>query len=103
MANGPVLVTGAAGGTQGKTGRHLTELLLARGLPVRAFVHRLDERSDRLRELGAEIVVGDLLDIASVERAVRGVSSVYFAYPVQDGLLDATAIMADAARRAGVT
>lgn len=103
MANGPILVTGAAGGTQGKSGRHLTELLLARGLPVRAFVHKLDERSDHLRRLGAEIAVGDFLDIASVERAVEGVSSVYFAYPVQAGLLDATAIMADAARRAGVT
>jgi len=103
MAQGTVLVTGAAGGAQGKTGRHLSELLLARGVPVRAFVHRIDERSDHLRERGAEIVVGDFLDIQSVERAVRGVSTVYFAYPVQDGLLTATAIMADAARRAGVT
>jgi uncharacterized protein YbjT (DUF2867 family) len=34
---------------------------------------------------------------------VRAISSVYFAYPVQTGLLDATAIMADAARKAGVT
>jgi uncharacterized protein YbjT (DUF2867 family) len=97
-----VLVTGAAGGQQGQTGRIVTELLLARGVPVRAFVRRNDERSERLRALGAEIVVGDFLDLASVERAVAGVSSVYFAYPVQPGLLDATAIMADAARRAGV-
>jgi uncharacterized protein YbjT (DUF2867 family) len=103
MANETVLVTGAAGGTQGKTGRHLTELLLARGVPVRAFVHRLDERSDHLHALGAEIVVGDFLDYQSVQRAVSGVSTVYFAYPVQDGLLTATAIMADAARKAGVT
>jgi uncharacterized protein YbjT (DUF2867 family) len=103
MANGPVLVTGAAGGTQGKTGRHLTEMLLARGLPVRAFVHRIDDRSDYLRSLGAEIAVGDFLDMPSVERALQGISSVYFAYPVQAGLLDATAIMADAARRAGVS
>jgi uncharacterized protein YbjT (DUF2867 family) len=103
MANAKVLVTGAAGGAQGKTGRHLTEMLLARGVPVRAFVHRLDERSDHLHALGAEIVVGDFLDIQSVQRAVRGVSTVYFAYPVQDGLLTATAIMADAARKAGVT
>lgn len=103
MTNRTVLITGAAGGTQGKTGRHLTELLLARGVPVRAFVHRLDERSEHLKALGAEIVVGDLLDHQSVQRAVDGVSSVYFAYPVQDGLLNATAIMADAARKAGVT
>ena len=49
------------------------------------------------------MVEGDFLDFHSVERTVRGVSSVYFAYPVQAGLLDATAIMADAARKAGVT
>ena len=49
------------------------------------------------------MVEGDFLDFHSVERAVRGISTVYFAYPVQAGLLDATAIMADAARKAGVT
>jgi uncharacterized protein YbjT (DUF2867 family) len=69
---------------------------------VRAFVHSIDERSDRLRHLGAEVVEGDFLDIRSVQRAVQGVSSIYFAYPVQDGLLDATATMALAAREAGV-
>ena len=97
-----VLVTEAAGGRQGKTGRHVTELLLAHGVPVRAFVHQTDERSDRLSALGAEVVEGDFLDYHSVERAVRGVSSVYFAYPVQAGLLEATAIMADAAQKAGM-
>ena len=102
MTQDLVLVTGAAGGQQGKTGRYVTELLLARGVPVRAFVRRIDERAERLRALGAELAVGDFLDLASVERAVQGVSTVYFAYPVQPGLLDATAIMADAARRAGV-
>jgi uncharacterized protein YbjT (DUF2867 family) len=75
-----ILVTGAAGGTQGQTGRHITELLLSRGTPVRAF-----------------------LNYHSVERAVQGVSSVYFAYPVQAGLLEATTIMADTARKAGIT
>src|SRR3954467_10504145 len=99
----PVLVTSAAGGRQGKTGRHLSEMLLARGVPVRAFVHKIDERSEHLRALGAEIFEGDFLDIRSVQRAVQGTSSIYFAYPVQDGLLDATAAMAIAAREAGVS
>jgi uncharacterized protein YbjT (DUF2867 family) len=99
----PILITGAAGGTQGQTGRHVAELLLARGVPVRAFVHRIDERSERLHALGADVVEGDMLDYHSVERALRGISTVYFAYPVQAGLLDATTIMADAARKAGVT
>src|SRR5215471_12450209 len=99
----PILVTSAAGGRQGKTGRHLSEMLLARKIPVRAFVHRVDERSERLRTLGAEIVEGDFLDLRSVQRAVQGTAAVYFAYPVQDGLLDATAAMAIAAREAGIT
>jgi uncharacterized protein YbjT (DUF2867 family) len=103
MSDQFVLVTGAAGGQQGKTGRHVSEMLLADGVPVRALVHKIDERSDRLRALGAEVVEGDFLDFHSVERAVQGISTVYFAYPVQAGLLDATAIMADAARKAGVT
>src|SRR5215470_9599619 len=99
----PVLVTSAAGGRQGKTGRHLSEMLLARGVPVRAFVHKIDERSEHLRALGAEIFEGDFLDIRSVQHAVSGTSAVYFAYPVQEGLLDATAAMAVAARQAGIS
>src|SRR5262249_3041260 len=69
----------------------------------RAFVHRTDERSDRLKALGADIFVGDFLDVRSVQQAVKGVSSVYFAYPVQDGLGDATAAMAFAARDEGIS
>ena len=99
----PILVTSAAGGRQGKTGRHVAEQLLARGVGVRALVRKLDERSERLRALGAEIFEGDFLDIRSVQRAAEGTSAIYFAYPVQDGLMDATAAMAVAAREAGVT
>ena len=103
MADGVVLVTGAAGGTQGQTGRLVSEALLAKGRSVRAFVRKLDQRAERLRALGADVVEGDFLDYHSVERAVQGVSAVYFAYPVQPGLLEATAITADVARKAGVT
>jgi uncharacterized protein YbjT (DUF2867 family) len=99
----PVLVTSAAGGRQGKTGRHVSEMLLKRGVPVRAFVRSIDERAHRLRALGAEIFEGDFLDIGSVQRAASGTSAIYFAYPVQDGLMDATAAMALAAREAGVS
>lgn len=54
--SGLILVTGAAGGQQGSTGRKVTESLLQRGVAVRAFVHTDDERADALRELGAEVV-----------------------------------------------
>jgi uncharacterized protein YbjT (DUF2867 family) len=99
----PVLVTSAAGGNQGRTGRHVSEMLLERGIPVRAFVRKIDERSDQLEARGAEIFLGDLLDVRSVQKAARDTSSIYFAYPVQDGLADATAVMAHAAREAGVS
>jgi uncharacterized protein YbjT (DUF2867 family) len=99
---GTVLVTGAAGGRQGRTGRRVTELLRERDVPVRAMVRTLDERAEHLRGLGAEVVVGDFLDFRSIQSVVEGVSAVYFAYPVQPGLLDATVNMAVAARGAGV-
>ena len=98
----PVLVTGAAGGSQGSTGFHVTRLLLDRGRTVRAFVHRLDDRSDRLRALGAEVIEGDLSDFRSVAAAMGGIHRAYFAYPVQEGLLEAAATFAAAARSAGV-
>jgi uncharacterized protein YbjT (DUF2867 family) len=97
----PILVTGAAGGTQGSTGRHIAGLLIERGFPVRAFVHKLDTRSDRLRDLGAEVFEGDLLDPASVRGAMKDIKLAYFTYPVVDGLLEATTIFAVAAREAG--
>jgi uncharacterized protein YbjT (DUF2867 family) len=97
----PVLVTGAAGGSQGSTGRRVTSLLLEKGIPVRAFVHTLDARSEALRELGAEIVQGDLLDRHSVRNSLAGIKRAYFTYSVSDGLLEATTIFAMAAREAG--
>ena len=98
----PILITGAAGGAQGSTGRVITELLLRQDIPVRAFVHRLDARSDELRRQGAEVFAGDLLHPASVRQAMQNVQRAYFTYPVTDGLLEATTIFAAAARNAGL-
>ena len=98
----PILITGAAGGQQGATGRLVAGLLLEQGIPVRAFVHKLDARSDELRQQGAEIIQGDLLDPASVQAAMKGVKRAYFTYPVTDGLLEAATIFAAAARDAGL-
>jgi len=102
MSDTPILVTGAAGGSQGSTGFHITRSLLEQGRPVRAFVHRRDERSDRLRALGADVVEGDLRDVRSVTGAMVGIRRAYFAYPVQEGLLEAAAMFGYAARSAGV-
>jgi uncharacterized protein YbjT (DUF2867 family) len=80
----------------------VTRLLLEKGWRVRAFVHRLDDRSDRLQTLGAEVVDGDLRDFRSVAAAMDGIRRAYFAYPVQEGLLEAATTFAAAARSAGV-
>ena len=101
MSN-PILVTGAARGTQGSTGRLVASLLLEQRIPVRALVHTLDARSDDLLKQGAEVVEGDLLNPASVHAAMRNIKLAYFTYPVADGLLEATAIFAAAARDAAV-
>src|SRR5580658_5898123 len=98
----PILVTGAAGGAQGSTGRRITGLLLEQGIPVRALVHKLDSRSDELRQQGAEVVEGDLLNSASVQTALRNVKRAYFTYPVAEGLLEAATIFAAAAREAAL-
>ena len=98
----PILVTGAAGGAQGSTGRLVTQLLLKQGLPIRAFVHKLDARSEQLSQQGAEVVAGDLLDPGAVQAAMKNVKRAFFTYPVTDGLLEATTIFAATAHDAGL-
>lgn len=75
------LVTAATG----KTGVHTVRNLLAAGHAVRAFVHAQDERSEALRQQGAEIFVGDLLEHDDLISAMQGVSGAYLCYPVRPG------------------
>lgn len=93
----PILVSGATGAT----GRATIDELLKKGLPVRALVHKDDDRARQLEAKGAEVVVGDLLDLRSVRVAFKGVKRAYFVYPVAPGLIDATAYFAQAAKEAG--
>jgi NAD(P)H dehydrogenase (quinone) len=89
-----ILVTGATG----DTGRPTVKLLLERGYKVKALVRKDDERARILRDQGADVVVGNLLDISSVRKATEGISSAYFVYPLSEGLVEATAIFAQVAR-----
>jgi uncharacterized protein YbjT (DUF2867 family) len=98
----PILITGAAGGPQGSTERLVANILLKQGISVRAFVHKLDARSDELRLQGAEVIEGDLLNPASVLAAMKEVKRAFFTYPVADGLLEAATIFAAAARDRGL-
>ncbi|MDT0264781.1 NmrA/HSCARG family protein [Streptomyces sp. DSM 44915] len=70
----PVLVTGATGRQGGAT----TRALRAAGVPVRALVRNPDtDRARAVAALGAELVVGDLDDRASVVRAAEGARAVF--------------------------
>jgi uncharacterized protein YbjT (DUF2867 family) len=77
----PILVTGAAGNVGG-IGPTLTKLLLDEGHHVRAMVRRQDERAEALAALGAEVTVGDLLDLKSMHTAIEGCERVYFGMSV---------------------
>ncbi|MGA2126400.1 MAG: NAD(P)H-binding protein [Xanthobacteraceae bacterium] len=97
----PILVTGAAGAVGG-IGRTLTELLLAKGHKVRAMVRREDARAESLRRLGAEVVVGDLTDLAAMHSVIEGCRRVYFGMSVSPAYLEATINTAAVARHHGV-
>jgi uncharacterized protein YbjT (DUF2867 family) len=93
----PILVTGATGRIGG-TGRHVAAELVKRGLPVKALVHRLDERSEPLQAMGIHLVVGDFADYASLLAALEDVEAAYFSYPVGAGLTEAAGLFAAAGR-----
>src|ERR1700738_778024 len=97
----PILVTGAAGAVGG-IGRNLTEFLLARGHKVRAMGRREDKRAEALRQLGAEVVEGDLTDLASMHRAIEGCKRIYFGMSVSAAYLEATINTATVACHHGV-
>ncbi|MYS34227.1 uncharacterized protein YbjT (DUF2867 family) [Streptomyces sp. KhCrAH-43] len=103
----PVLVTGATGRQGGATAR----ALLAAGVPVRALVRGpATDRARAVAALGAELVTGDLLDRASVERAADGARAVFSVqmprftaegFDFDDELAQATHLI-EGARAAGV-
>lgn len=93
-----VLISGATG----DTGRAAVKEAIALGLQVRAMVRKIDDRSDALTAIGAEVIVADMLDLNSVSDAMRGVDAAYFVYPVAPGLVQAIAYFAQAAKENGV-
>src|SRR5487761_346208 len=93
-----ILVTGATG----KSGYVAIETLVKKGIPVRGLAHREGTKVDSLRALGAEVVIGDFFNLDETVRALDGIESAYFCYPVAPRLIDATAYFAAAAKEAGV-
>ena len=72
-----------AAGRIGGVGRTITELLLKQGKAVRAMVRNEDARAQALRDMGAEVVVGDLLDLDSMHRVIPGCETMCFGMSVR--------------------
>jgi dihydroflavonol-4-reductase len=108
MSSQTALVTGG----NGFVGAHVVRALVARGADVRALVR---DGADRraLAGVDCEFALGDLRDLASVERAVRGCHEVYHVAadyrlwvideaPMYAANVDGTRNLLEASRRAGV-
>ena len=95
------LITGAAE-FSGVVSDLVVELLRGNGEQVRAMVRLRDEaRAKRLRQLGAEVVVGDLSSPANVVDAMRDVTRMFFNTHITLDYLQETAIVCAAARELG--
>src|SRR5262249_27170577 len=101
MSQETILITGAAGGV-GSNARTAIRILLEQGHRVRAMVRKQDGRADALRDMGAEVVVADMLDIVAVRAAMQGCSVVYFTMSVSPNYLEAATNVAATARSLGV-
>jgi uncharacterized protein YbjT (DUF2867 family) len=94
-----VLVTGATG----KSGSIAIAEMIQTGASIRALVHSIDERSDKLAALGVEIVLGDMLNFDDISEAMKGIDTAYFCYPITSpGVLQATAYFAQAAKEENI-
>jgi NAD(P)H dehydrogenase (quinone) len=94
MIKPKIVVTGATG----KTGSVVVAELLKVGYPVRAMVHRDDDRSARLRAQGAEIVVADMSDVERIADALRDVQRAYYCPPYDPYMIQGAVAFAVAAK-----
>jgi uncharacterized protein YbjT (DUF2867 family) len=101
--NQVILVTGATGNQGGAVAHHL----LQRGaFAVRALVRNPNKPAAQdLRKAGAELVMGDFGDRASLDRAMQGVYGVFSMQDFRDGVeteIREGKAVADAAKAAGI-
>ncbi|MBT9316882.1 NmrA family NAD(P)-binding protein [Leptothoe spongobia] len=72
-----ILITNA----NGKTGFAATLQLLAKGYPVRAFVRTQRASTVQLKQAGAEILIGNMADMATLTQAMQGIERAYLCLP----------------------
>ena len=92
-----MLVTGATSAV----GTAVLNELLARKIPVRAFVHQ-PAAAERLEAQGAEAFVGDMTERASAQNALQGIERVYLISPITEQLFAIEHLWAEEARKAGI-
>jgi len=92
-----ILLTGATGKTGGETARQLA----AAGIPFRALVRNPD-KANELRELGADLVIGDIGATDVLRKAFDGVDKALLVLPNVEEQLTLEKQFTDEAVRAGV-
>ncbi len=102
-SNQTILVTGATGNQGGAVARHL---LQRNNFTVRAFVRDQNKLAAQvLKQAGAELVVGDFNDRASLDRALQGASGVFsvqnFLHGLETEIREGKAVV-DAAKAGGI-
>jgi len=60
------------------------------------MVRSLDDRSEALKALGAQLVVGDYANFNSLNEAPDGLAAAYFVYLVAAGIAEAAGLFAEA-------
>lgn len=98
MAKPTILVTGATG----KTGGAVAEQLLSQGWAVRALVHRDDQRSARLKKLGADVRIVSAHDPEQNRDALKGVQRAYYVPIFSAHSLQAASAFAAAAEQSNL-
>ena len=93
-----ILVAGATG----TIGRRLVPLLVERGHQVRALV-RSEGKAVGVARCGAEAVVGDWDDPASVEQAMDGIDTLFLLTPSHPRAAEWASVALVGAKRAGVS
>lgn len=68
-------------GAFGQTGSALCDALIEAGRPLRLLVRRDDEVAAKWRAKGASVVVVDLMDLAGLTEALKGVAGAYLLNP----------------------